>query len=141
MIPAIGPNRLEYPRSQFEYKLSTLTSDTSQPIFLASSQLIKPETDQSGHDHTLGVIDQFRCYVLKIVGRRNDVGRVFVEIVARIIRIIAPPTQKSLSIFPIRLIGSDTVSPTSCCDAAVISTPRPANRNIVTGKPITWPVI
>ena len=66
---------------------------------------------------------------------------VFVEMVARMITSIASTTQNGLSILPIRLIGSEIVCPTSSADAAVSTTPRPANRNIVAGKPTIWPMI
>ena len=66
---------------------------------------------------------------------------VFVEIVARMIISIESTTQNGLSIWPIRLIGSDTTSPTISREAAVSSTPRPANRNIVSGSPMIWPMI
>ena len=52
---------------------------------------------------------------------------------------IETATQKRLSMWPIRLIGSDTVSPTSDPDAAVMITPSPANRNIVSGNPSICP--
>ena len=66
---------------------------------------------------------------------------VLVEIVARMIISIDSTTQNGLSMWPIRLIGSEIVSPTSSADAAVSSTPRPANRNIVSGRPMIWPTI
>jgi len=47
---------------------------------------------------------------------------VFVDIVARMIMSIDRITQKVLSIRPIRLIGSETVSPTSCNEADVSNT-------------------
>src|SRR5215207_7416120 len=64
---------------------------------------------------------------------------VLVDTVARMMISIETATQKRLSMWPIRLIGSDTVSPTSDSDAAVMITPRPANRNIVSGRPRIWP--
>ena len=66
---------------------------------------------------------------------------VFVEIVAMMIINIASTTQKGLSILPIRLMGSEIVSPTSSNDAAVSTTPSPENRNMVSGKPMICPVI
>ena len=39
-----------------------------------------------------------------------------------------------------RLIGSAIVSPMSAREAAVSNTPRPANRNIVNGRPMIWPM-
>ncbi len=66
---------------------------------------------------------------------------VLVEIVARMMISIDSTTHKVLSILPIRLIGSAIVSPTSSRDADVSRTPRPANRNMVNGKPIIWPAI
>ena len=54
---------------------------------------------------------------------------------------IGGTTQTGLSIFPIRLTGSEIVSPTSSNDAAVRMTPNPENINIVSGKPIICPVI
>src|SRR5918994_54443 len=64
---------------------------------------------------------------------------VLVDTVARMMINIETATQKRLSIWPIRLVGSDTVSPTSCADAAVITTPSPANRNMVSGNPTICP--
>ena len=66
---------------------------------------------------------------------------VLVEMVARMMMIIETTTQNGLSILPISVIGSDTVSPTICADAAVITTPRPANSTIVSGSPTIWPTI
>ena len=49
--------------------------------------------------------------------------------------IIDTTTQNGLSILPISVMGSETVSPTICAEAAVITTPRPANSTMVTGNP------
>ncbi|MNI93359.1 hypothetical protein D3C73_1512980 [compost metagenome] len=54
---------------------------------------------------------------------------------------MASATQPGLWILPIRLTGSDTVSPTSDAEAAVITTPREANRNMVSGRPKICPRI
>ena len=59
---------------------------------------------------------------------------VLVEMVARMMTIIDSTTQNGLSILPISVMGSETVSPTSCADAAVMTTPSPANSTIVSGK-------
>ena len=66
---------------------------------------------------------------------------VLVEMVAMMMMIIDSTTQNGLSILPISVMGSDTVSPTSCADAAVMTTPRPANSTIVSGNPTTCPTI
>jgi len=66
---------------------------------------------------------------------------VLVEIVAIMIISIDKTTQKVLSIWPIRLIGSEIVSPVSSIDAEVNSTPSPAKRNIVSGSPMICPTI
>ena len=61
---------------------------------------------------------------------------VLVEMVARIMINIDRTTHRVLSILPIRLIGSAMVSPTSSSEAEVSNTPRPANRNMVSGSPM-----
>ena len=66
---------------------------------------------------------------------------VLVEIVARMMMIIDTTTQNGLSILPMSVMGSDTVSPTICAEAAVMTTPRPANSTMVTGSPTIWPTI
>ncbi|MNJ05810.1 hypothetical protein D3C73_1673870 [compost metagenome] len=48
---------------------------------------------------------------------------------------MARATHIGLWICPIRLTGSETVSPTSDAEAAVSTTPSAANRNMVSGKP------
>ena len=65
---------------------------------------------------------------------------VLVEMVARIIISIDMTTHSGLSILPIRLMGSEIVSPTRLMDADVRITPRPANRNIVKGRPMICPI-
>ena len=64
---------------------------------------------------------------------------VLVEIVSRMMTSIDNTTQAVLSILPIRLIGSEIVSPTSSSDADVSRTPSPENRNMVNGSPMIWP--
>ncbi|MNR34273.1 hypothetical protein D3C85_1520330 [compost metagenome] len=54
---------------------------------------------------------------------------------------MARATQPGLWIWPIRLTGSATVSPTSEAEAAVSTTPSAANRNMVSGRPRIWPMI
>ena len=66
---------------------------------------------------------------------------VLVERVATMINAIATATQPGLGMCPIRLTGSETVSPTSEAEAAVITTPRAANRNMVSGRPKICPSI
>jgi hypothetical protein len=65
---------------------------------------------------------------------------VLVEMVARMIMSIDSTTHSGLSILPIRLMGSEMVWPTSSADAAVRTTPRPANSNMVSGRPMIWPM-
>ncbi len=65
---------------------------------------------------------------------------VLVEIVARMIMSIDRTTHRGLSMRPMRLIGSEIVSPTSSLDAAVRTTPSPANSSIVSGSPMIWPM-
>ncbi len=52
---------------------------------------------------------------------------------------IAITTIKLLSMRPIRLMGSEIASPVSSTDAAVSTTPRPANSSIVSGRPMICP--
>ncbi|MNR55902.1 hypothetical protein D3C85_1763720 [compost metagenome] len=66
---------------------------------------------------------------------------VLVDSVAMMISAMARATQNGLWILPIRLTGSDTVSPTSDAEAAVSTTPSAANRNMVSGKPKICPRI
>ncbi|MCY1360413.1 hypothetical protein D9M69_470380 [compost metagenome] len=66
---------------------------------------------------------------------------VLVDRVATTITAMARATQPGLWIWPIRLTGSDTVCPTSEADAAVITTPSAANRNMVSGRPKICPRI
>ena len=66
---------------------------------------------------------------------------VLVEMVATMMMIIDRTTQNGLSIRPISVIGSEMVSPTSCADAAVMTTPSPAKRSIVSGRPTICPMI
>ncbi|MNR10318.1 hypothetical protein D3C85_1265630 [compost metagenome] len=54
---------------------------------------------------------------------------------------MARATHIGLWICPIRLTGSETVSPTSDAEAAVSTTPSAANRNMVSGKPKICPRI
>ncbi|MNN40414.1 hypothetical protein D3C81_1544880 [compost metagenome] len=66
---------------------------------------------------------------------------VLVDSVAMMISAIASATQTGLWIWPISVTGSETVTPTSFTEAAVITTPRDANRNMVSGKPMICPTI
>ena len=61
---------------------------------------------------------------------------VLVESVAMMISTMAMATQPGLSMRPIRLTGSEMVSPTSELEAAVSTTPSAAKKNIVSGRPM-----
>ncbi|MNJ45254.1 hypothetical protein D3C77_403410 [compost metagenome] len=66
---------------------------------------------------------------------------VLVDSVAMMISAMASATHIGLCMWPIRLTGSETVSPTSVWEAAVSTTPRAANRNMVSGRPRICPRI
>ncbi|MDT4868782.1 hypothetical protein FQZ97_1037650 [compost metagenome] len=66
---------------------------------------------------------------------------VLVDRVAMMINAIASATHIGLWMWPISVTGSDTVTPTSFTEAAVITTPREANRNMVSGRPKICPRI
>ena len=78
----------------------------------------------------------FGAMFWKLLVGETIFAAVLVDIVARMMTSIESTTQKVLSMRPMRLIGSEMVSPTRPCEADVSSTPRPENRNIVSGSPM-----
>src|SRR5688572_4900850 len=106
--------------SQFEYRLSRLTSDASQPMrFMSSHAMSAMPMKPVSNTPRFWLMSLGARFWKSLVGE-TMFAAVFVEMVARMMMIIDSTTQKGLSIFPMSVMGSETVSPTICADAAVI---------------------
>src|SRR6185436_2180705 len=127
--------------SQFEYRLSRLTSEWIQPNRLSSSQLISAMPIKPVSSTPFFRLMRRGATFWKSLVGDTTFAAVFVAMVARMMMTMERITHTGLLIRPISVMGSEIVSPTSCAEAEVMTTPRPANMSIVNGRPMIWPTI